>query len=161
MPFCTTTTWKDKMSQHGLWGNKLYCIYLNSEALCSLQLLLIFKFTIFTLPIIHRATLQLGTLLRHGFDWLQHCLNIAMLSLRTADAFPVVTSLPLKNSYFPEGEKRRPEMGLLFAGYAMLRCAKNRRWESSHVSLHVTSRRPCRWSRTSISLLWERNVLFM
>ena len=53
MPFCTTTTWKDKMSQHGLRGNKLYCIYLNSEAVSSLQLPLIFKFTIFTLPIIH------------------------------------------------------------------------------------------------------------
>ena len=31
-------------------------------------------------------------------------------SLRTADAFPVVASLPPK--------KRRPEMRLLFAGYA-------------------------------------------
>ena len=38
-------------------------------------------------------------MLRHGFDWLQHCLNVAMLCF-----------------------------------------AKNRRWESSHVSLHVTSR---------------------
>ena len=34
---------------------------------------------------------SVATLLRHGFDWLQHCFNIAMLSLRTADAFPVVT----------------------------------------------------------------------
>ena len=31
----------------------MYCIYLNSEAVSSLQLPLIFKFTIFTLPIIH------------------------------------------------------------------------------------------------------------
>ena len=31
-------------------------------------------------------------------------------SLRSADAFPVVASLP------PEGEKRRPEMRLRFAG---------------------------------------------
>ena len=77
-------------------------------------------------------------MLRHGFDWLQHCFNIAMLSLRRADAFPVVASLPLKNSYFPDGEKRRPEMRLLFAGYAML--CNNRRWELSRVSLHVTSR---------------------
>ena len=38
-------------------------------------------------------------------------------SLRTADAFPVVASLPPKNSYFSEGEKRRPEMRLRFAGY--------------------------------------------
>ena len=62
-------------------------------------------------------------------------------SLRTADAFPVVASLPPKNRsdwptskqevlrhgnrfaarvrrrYFSEGEKRRPEMRLLFAGY--------------------------------------------
>ena len=37
-------------------------------------------------------------------------------SLRTADAFPVVASLPPKNSYFSEGEKRRPEMRLRFAG---------------------------------------------
>ena len=37
-------------------------------------------------------------------------------SLRTADAFPVVASLLPKNSYFSEGEKRRPEMRLLFAG---------------------------------------------
>ena len=36
-------------------------------------------------------------------------------SLRTADTFPVVASLPLKN--FSEGEKRTPEMRLLFAGY--------------------------------------------
>ena len=36
-------------------------------------------------------------------------------SLRTADTFPVVASLPLKN--FSEGEKRQPEMRLLFAGY--------------------------------------------
>ena len=35
-------------------------------------------------------------------------------SLRTADAFPVVASLPPKN--FSEGEKRRPEMRLRFAG---------------------------------------------
>ena len=95
---------------------------------------------------------SVATLLRHGFDWLQHCFNIAMLSLRRADAFPVVASLPLKNSYFPDGEKRRPEMRLLFAGYAMLCCANNRRWESSHVSLHVTSRRPCRWSRAKAFL---------
>ena len=38
-------------------------------------------------------------------------------SLRTTNAFPVVTSLPPKSSYFSEGEKRRPEMRLLFAGY--------------------------------------------
>ena len=29
-------------------------------------------------------------------------------SLRTSDAFPVIASLPPKNSYFSEGEKRRP-----------------------------------------------------
>ena len=38
----------------------------------------------------------------------------ALVSLRTADAFPVVASLP------PEGEKQRPEMRLLFAGYALV-----------------------------------------
>ena len=36
-------------------------------------------------------------------------------SLRKADAFPVVASLSPKN--FSEGEKRRPEMRLLFACY--------------------------------------------
>ena len=36
-------------------------------------------------------------------------------SLRTADTFPVVASLPLKK--FSEGEKRQPAMRLLFAGY--------------------------------------------
>ena len=36
-------------------------------------------------------------------------------SLRKADAFPVVSSLSPKN--FSEGEKRRPGMRLLFAGY--------------------------------------------
>ena len=36
-------------------------------------------------------------------------------SPRTADAFPVVASLPPKNST-EEGEKRGPEMRLLFAG---------------------------------------------
>ena len=51
-------------------------------------------------------------------------------SLRTADVFPVVASLPPKNNacepdrqidfrerYFSEGEKRRPEIRLRFAGY--------------------------------------------
>ena len=51
-------------------------------------------------------------------------------SLRTADVFPVVASLPSKNNacepegqndfrerYFSEGEKRRPEIRLRFAGY--------------------------------------------
>ena len=37
-------------------------------------------------------------------------------SLRTADAFPVVASLPPKNCYFSEGENRRPEIRLLIAG---------------------------------------------
>ena len=37
--------------------------------------------------------------------------------LRTADAFPVVASLPPENSYFSKEDKRRPEMRLLFAGY--------------------------------------------
>ena len=36
-------------------------------------------------------------------------------SLRTADAFPVAASL--RRRYFSEGQKRRPEMRLLFAGY--------------------------------------------
>ena len=36
-------------------------------------------------------------------------------SLRTADAFPDAASL--RRRYFSEGEKRRPEMRLLFAGY--------------------------------------------
>ena len=40
------------------------------------------------------------------------------ISLRTADAFPVVASLP---SNFSEGEKRRPEMRLVFAGYPAIR----------------------------------------
>ena len=48
-------------------------------------------------------------------------------SLRTADVFPVVASLPPKNNaceperqnnfYFSKGEKRRPEIRLRFAGY--------------------------------------------
>ena len=38
------------------------------------------------------------------------------ISLRTADAFPVVASL-----LFSEGEKRRPEMRLLFAGYISIK----------------------------------------
>ena len=43
-----------------------------------------------------------------------------MNSLRTADAFPVVASLPPKiATLFLEGEKRRPEMRLLFAGYSL------------------------------------------
>ena len=37
--------------------------------------------------------------------------------LRTADAFPVVASLPPESSYFSEEDKRRPERRLLFAGY--------------------------------------------
>ena len=42
-----------------------------------------------------------------------------IFSLRTADAFPVVASLPPKKS-FSEEEKRRPEMRLRFAGYLIL-----------------------------------------
>ena len=42
-------------------------------------------------------------------------LNFQYSSLRTADVFPVVASLPPKN--FSEGEKRRLEIRLLFAGY--------------------------------------------
>ena len=38
-------------------------------------------------------------------------LNSCKSSLRTADVFPVVASLPLA------GEKRRPEIHLLFSGY--------------------------------------------
>ena len=41
----------------------------------------------------------------------------AFNSLRsTADAFPVVASLPPKIAIFSEGEKRLPEMRLLYAG---------------------------------------------
>ena len=43
------------------------------------------------------------------------CFNQSKYSLRTADAFPVVAFLPLKNSVCEE--KRRPEMRLLFVGY--------------------------------------------
>ena len=39
---------------------------------------------------------------------------LALLSLRSADAFPVVASLLRKGGR--EGEKRRPEMRLRFAG---------------------------------------------
>ena len=42
--------------------------------------------------------------------------NNSTSSLRTADAFLVVASLPPKTAIFSEGEKRRPEMRLLFAG---------------------------------------------
>ena len=49
--------------------------------------------------------------------------GLVLVSPRTADAFPVVASLPLPPPalllslslrYFSEGEKRRPEMRLLF-----------------------------------------------
>ena len=43
-------------------------------------------------------------------DWLR---NTALHSLRTADPFLVVASLPPEKSYFSEGEKRPPEMRLL------------------------------------------------
>ena len=46
-------------------------------------------------------------------------------SLRTADAFPVVASLPPKNSYFSEGEKRRLKMRLRLAGYFENGCVAN------------------------------------
>ena len=46
-------------------------------------------------------------------------------SLQTADAFPVVASLPPKNSYFSEGEKRRLEMRLRLAGYSENGCVAN------------------------------------
>ena len=53
----------------------------------------------------------------HGTIPSADCLrNTALHSLRTADVFPVVASLPPENSYFSEGEKRRSEMRLLFAG---------------------------------------------
>ena len=66
-------------------------------------------------------TLACGSLFLPHFD--------VICSLRTADVFPVVASgsLPPKNSfaarvhirYFSEGEKRRPEMRLLLAGYVI------------------------------------------
>ena len=50
--------------------------------------------------------------------------NCALSSMRTADAFPVVASHLLGG-----GEKRRPEMRLLFVGYALKRfgreCGQN------------------------------------
>ena len=57
------------------------------------------------------AIASLGTLSKEDDDGSEN------VSLRTADAFPVGASLPPKNNYFSEGEKRRPEMRLLFAGY--------------------------------------------
>ena len=51
-------------------------------------------------------------------------------SLRIEDAFPVVPSLPPKNSCFSEGERRRPEMRLLFAGYHST-CLNNHSNETS------------------------------
>ena len=45
------------------------------------------------------------------------------IACEAPDAFPVVASLPPKNRrYFSEGEKRRPEMRLLFAGYYTMAC---------------------------------------
>ena len=41
---------------------------------------------------------------------------LPFLSLRSADVFPVVASLPPKMVFGPEGEKRRPEIRLRFAG---------------------------------------------
>ena len=50
----------------------------------------------------------------HGTIPSADCLrNTALHSLRTADPFLVVASLPPEKSYFSEGEKRRPEMRLL------------------------------------------------
>ena len=50
----------------------------------------------------------------HGTIPSADCLrNTALHSLRTADAFPVVASLPPENNYFSEREKRRPEIRLL------------------------------------------------
>ena len=51
---------------------------------------------------------------------IQHYSCPRSVSLQTTDAFPVVASLPPKN--FSEGEKRRPEMRLLFAGYRSVYC---------------------------------------
>ena len=48
------------------------------------------------------------------------CYICLLTSLRSADVFPVVASLHAKkNGYFSEGEKRRPEMRPLFAGYTL------------------------------------------
>ena len=55
--------------------------------------------------------------------------GLVLVSLRTADAFPVVASLPLPPPslllslslrYFSEGEKRRPEVRLLFASWVLV-----------------------------------------
>ena len=43
-----------------------------------------------------------------------HVSGLMSVSLRTADAFPVVASLPPKTG--EKGEKQPPEMRLLFAG---------------------------------------------
>ena len=61
------------------------------------------------LRVLKKVVFHLGTLRKKY--------NCTGTSLRTTEAFPVVASLPPKNSYFSEGEKRRPEMRLLFAGY--------------------------------------------
>ena len=59
-------------------------------------------------------------------------------SLRTADAFPVVASLPPKNSYFSEGEKQRPEMRLRFAGYQTLSCSLTKVPEIPLITVKLT-----------------------
>ena len=53
------------------------------------------------------------TMTRHSFNCSSIVWGHGLASLRSADAFPVVASLPF------EGEKRRPEMRLRFAGYGL------------------------------------------
>ena len=67
-------------------------------------------------------------------------------SLRTADAFPVVASLPPKNSYFSVGERRRPEMRLRFAGYLschsfkfLWRTVNSRHWSHRYTQVRKFS----------------------
>ena len=59
--------------------------------------------------------LQIQATVRQAQGWNSGITTLSQTSsLRTADALPVVASLP--SLQFSEGEKRRPEMRLLFAG---------------------------------------------
>ena len=66
---------------------------------------------------INKISLRSYLCLEYHKEWAGKTLkwekHTSVSSLRTANAFPVVASLP------PKGEKRRPEMRLLFASYSV------------------------------------------
>ena len=152
------------MSQHGLQGNKLYCIYL------ILYLFNSTNFQVYHFHIAHNTPYipppppshPHHKNLENGFFQMPSHAHVCVKKTKGKIPGEYITWSELgKPNIQAEGDvtiattifsailQRSNIVATWFRlvatlNIAMLCCAKNRRWESSHVSLHVTSRRPCR-----------------